>query len=85
MSNVLSMPGLRNPEDAAKPNEALIEALRNALAMAESGQLQCYIGTGFTADGLRLATWVDHHDDRYQMLGSLAWLEHEYVSRHTGA
>lgn len=85
MSDIRTFPGLRNPEDAAKPNEDLIEVLRKALAMAESGQLQCYIGTGFTHDGLRLATWCDHHDDKYQMLGSIEWLKAEYIHRHTEA
>jgi hypothetical protein len=85
MSNVRALPGLREPDEAATPNQELIEALRRALDMAESGQLQCYIGTGFTSDGLRLSTWVDAHDNRYEMLGSLAWLEHEYVNRHTSA
>jgi hypothetical protein len=83
VTNILAMPGLRNPIDAAKPNDGLISALRQLLAMAESGQLQSYIGTGFTCDGLRMATWGDHHDDVYQMLGALAWLQSEYLHRHT--
>jgi hypothetical protein len=83
MSNVKAMPGVRNPEALPTPNDGLIGAIRQLLAMAESGQLQSYIGTGFTYDGLRVATWGDHHDDTYQMLGSLAWLQAEYVSRHT--
>lgn len=69
--------------DRAKPNSALIKMLSDALKMAESGQLQSYIGTGFTHDGLRLATWGDFHDDKYQMLGALNWLAHEYVHRST--
>ena len=84
MSNIRTMPGLRHPDDAAKPNQDLISGIKQLLQMAESGQLQCFIGTGFTCDGLRLATWADHHEDRYQMLGALAWLQHEYVHRHTG-
>jgi hypothetical protein len=83
MSNIRTLPGLRSPEDTAKPNDELIAALRRALEMAESGQLQCYIGTGFTSDGLRLATWCDLHDDVYQMLGSLEWLKAEYIERHS--
>jgi hypothetical protein len=83
MSNIRAMPGLRNPDDAAKPDEGLICAIRQLLEMAESGQLQSFIGTGFTCDGLRAATWTDRHADRYQMLGALAWLQHEYVHRHT--
>lgn len=80
MSNVLALPGVRNPN--AGPNEALISALRAVLERAESGELQSFIGTGFTADGLRLACWVDHNPNVYEMRGSLAWLEDEYVARH---
>ena len=65
------------------PNEALIDALKNLLSMAESGQLQSYIGSGFTVDGLRVSTWCDFHDDVYQMLGTLDWLKFEYVQRRT--
>jgi hypothetical protein len=83
MSNVLAMPGFRTPDEARQPNEKLIAVLRDALGMAESGQLQCFIGTGFTHDGLRLATWCDDHNDIYQMLGSIAWLQAEYIHRHT--
>lgn len=85
MSDVRTFPGLRNPGQAPVPNDALVETLRKLTAMAESGQLQCYIGTGFTADGLRVSTWADHHDDVYQMLGSLGWLQAEYIHRHTEA
>lgn len=85
MSNVRALPGVKEPDEASKPNEGLIGALRQLLAMAESGQLQSYIGTGFTCDGLRVATWGDHHDDKYQMLGALAWLQHEYAHKHTVA
>lgn len=81
MTNVLPMPGLKNPSEMPTPNQELIEAIRQVLAMAESGQLQCYIGAGFTCDGLRIATWGTDHDDKYQMLGSLAWLQAEYIRR----
>jgi len=83
MSNVRPLPGLPNPEDAAKPNPELIQVLREALAMAESGQLQSYVGTGWTCDGLRLSTWADHHQDQYQMLGAIEWLKAEWIERRT--
>jgi hypothetical protein len=82
MSNVTALPGLSNPTDT-KPNEALIEVLKKALNMAETGQLQSYIGTGFTRDGLRLATWCDTHDNVYEMLGSIEWLKAEFLKRRT--
>jgi hypothetical protein len=79
--NVRALPGATVP--SAKPNEVLIKCLRSTLALAESGQLQSFIGTGFNADGARAAVWCDHHDNVYEMLGSIAWLQHEYVHRHT--
>lgn len=81
MSNVISLSG--GTVEPSKPNQSLIDALRAVLANAESGQLQSYIGTGFTNDGLRVSTWCNTHDDIYQMLGSLAWLQAEYIKRVT--
>jgi hypothetical protein len=66
-----------------EPNAGLIAALQDLLNMAETGQLQSFVGTGFTRDGLRAATWADFHSDVYQMLGALAWLQAEYIHRHT--
>jgi hypothetical protein len=82
MTNITHITGIAMP-DKAEPNPALIEMLSDTLKMAESGKLQCYIGTGFTGDGLRVATWGNFHADKYQMLGSLNWLVHEYVHRTT--
>ena len=65
------------------PNAPLVEGLRQLLEMAEAGQLQSFVGTGFTCDGLRAAHWSDYHTDVYQMLGALAWLQAEYINRHT--
>lgn len=82
MSNVAPLhSGINVP--TREPNEGLVKALRELLIMAEDGRLQAYIGTGFLADGLRISTWCDFHDDTYQMLGSLEWLKVEYVRRHT--
>ncbi len=80
MSNVKAFPGNAVPTG---PNQALIAGLRQLLEMAESGQLQSFIGTGFINEGLRASHWSDYHADVYQMLGSLVWLQHEYVHRHT--
>jgi len=79
--NVHTLPGFAAP--STEPNVRLIATLRELLAMAESGQLRSFIGTGFIHEGLRVATWADYHDDVYQMLGALSWLQHEYVHRHT--
>ena len=63
----------------------LIRVLRDALARAESGELQSFIGTGFNADGTRLAVWADLHENVYEMAGALTWLQAEYIHRHTEA
>lgn len=81
MTNVRALPGTTLP--SAEPNAALVEGLEHLVEMAKSGQLQSFVGTGFMADGLRLSHWSDYHDDKYQMLGSLAWLQAEYVRRNT--
>ena len=77
MTNVFNLGGKAANEIV--PNESLISAIKDILAMAESGQLQSYIGTGFTSDGLRLTTWCDYHDDLCQMLGALMWLQDKYI------
>jgi hypothetical protein len=84
MSNVKYLETGADMPSKSAPNPELIEMLTQALKMAESGQLQSYIGTGFAGDGLRLSTWGNFHDDKYQMLGSLNWLAHEYVHLTTG-
>jgi len=81
MSNVTPLPSAGRL--SSEPNQALIAGLRQLLEMAESGQLQSFIGTGFISEGLRVSHWSDYHTDVYQMLGSLAWLQHEYVHRRT--
>ena len=81
MSNVLELPGCKAPTN--EPNDVLIKALRKTLARAESGELQSLIGTGFTQDGARFALWCPHNPNVYETLGSIAWLEHEYVTRIT--
>ena len=82
MSNVKAMPGLRVPGDV-KPNEGLVSMLEDLLGRAKTGSLRSLIASGFTADGLRVAVWADHHDNVHEMLGALAWLQAEYVHRHT--
>lgn len=84
MTNVVKLPNCAHGIEG-EPNQVLIDVLENLLARAKDGQVQSFIGCGFTADGCRISTWVDHHSDVYQMLGSLAWLQHEYVNRHTEA
>jgi hypothetical protein len=80
--NVIGLNGKR-PSQLGEPRQGLIEALADALEMAKSGRLQSFIGTGFTADGNRLACWGGHHENVYEMIGAINWLEHEYVARQT--
>lgn len=74
-------PGLRNPADAGRPNQELIDILKDVLAMAESGQLQSFYGTGFTADGLRSAVWCDTEENVYQVLGAMEAMKFELLAR----
>ena len=83
MSNIKLLPGAVGIS-SAEPNLALIEQLGGLLDAARSGRLQSFIGTGFADGGnSRYAFWSDSHDDTYQMLGALAWLQAEYIQRHT--
>jgi hypothetical protein len=81
VSNVEPLFGTHLPSKAGQPRESLVELLTNILERAKSGELQSFIGCGFTKDGLRLAVWHATHENVYEMLGSLAWLQHEYVHR----
>lgn len=74
-------PGLRNPTDAGKPNQGLVDILRSVLAMAESGQLQSFYGTGFTPDGFRSAVWCDTEENVYQVLGAMEAMKFELLAR----
>ncbi len=76
------MPGLRDRAEPGKPCEELIAVLRETLARAEAGELESFIGTGFLADGGRLAVWADNHDNFYEMLGALVALQSEFNDRH---
>lgn len=84
MSNVVGIGG-RVPTQLGEPNPALISMLEDTLEKARSGHLQSFIGTGFVSDGARLALWADAHENVYEMLGSIAWLQHEYVQRQVEA
>lgn len=81
MSNVRALPGSVAP--TSEPNTALVQMLRDMLVMAEDGRLRSFIGTGFCADGARLAMWADAHPNVYEMLGAIAWLQAEYLHKHT--
>ncbi len=83
--NIFVFPGAQRPVDSVnpEPNKELIHLLGILVEHAKSGKLQNFIGCGFTAQNERMALWVNTHPDVYSMLGSIAWLEHEYVYRVT--
>jgi hypothetical protein len=81
VNKVTALPGVRPPSTG--PNEVLVEVLRDALRRAESGELQSFVGTGFTLTGNRLAAWAPHHDNVWEMLGALESMKIEYLHRYT--
>lgn len=82
MSDVISLQTGKTVE-IAEPCQSLIDAIKDLLEMAESGRLQSFVGTGFLADGMRVSVWADFHDNTYEMLGSIAWLQAEYIHNQT--
>lgn len=73
----------KKPTQLGEPRQELIGVLENLLERAKSGELQSFLGVGFTAAGLRACAWIDLHEDVYAMLGSIEWLKAEYIHRHT--
>lgn len=85
LSNVVGIDGGAPPARlTGAPNPGLVCALEDMVEMARRGELQSFIGTGFVADGARLAIWFNSHPNAYEMLGAIAWLEHEYVAKQSG-
>jgi len=84
MGNVIGLNGLPKTEFRA-PDDGLISAVENALEVARSGKLQSLVATGFTDDGMRFSLFGGHHENLYEMLGSINWLEHEYVYKQSHA
>ncbi|MBX5238626.1 hypothetical protein [Rhizobium sp. NLR22b] len=82
MSNVISLNG-GTPAACGEPQEGLVKLLEQLLDMARAGHLQSFVGTGFASDGARVSMWGGLHENVYEMLGAIAWLQHEYVERET--
>ncbi len=80
-NKVVSLPGNRVP--SAEPNQEVIDMIETMLDHAKSGNLQSFVGTGFMADGARIAMWADTEQHVYKMLGAIAWMHAEYLHRHT--
>lgn len=84
MGDVVGINGAR-PAQVGEPKADVIGVLENLLERARSGQVQSFIGTGFCSDGCRITVFSGDHENIYEMLGALSWLEHEYVHRNTDA
>lgn len=83
MGELVSMPGVQPqaPIAGRQPVPGLIRVMEELLDKARTGELQSFVGTGFFADGGRLAMWADHHPNRYEMLGALVSLTDEFTRR----
>lgn len=78
MSNVVNFPGKETVPTVPAPCQELIDGIKDALERAEAGELQSFIGIGFTHDGGVYHMICDFHENNYEVLGALQWL----VQRH---
>jgi|APGre2960657373_1045057.scaffolds.fasta_scaffold221598_2 hypothetical protein len=81
MTKVHALRGAAVPTN--EPNEALVAALKDILAEAESGLLQSFIAAGFRSDGLRMSCFLGAHSNVYEVIGSIEMLKQDYIDRHT--
>lgn len=81
MTNVTALRGGAVP--TSEPNRALIAALKDILADAESGRLQSLCGAGFLSDGLRMSCIIGEHSNVYEVIGSIEMLKHDYINGFT--
>ena len=65
-----------------EPNAELIKALDDLLALAKSGELQSFLGTGFDINQNRISMWCDFHINKYEMLGAVEFLKTEWLDRN---
>jgi len=66
-----------------EPNAALVAALKDILADAESGRLQSFFAAGFLNDGLRMSCVLGDHSNIYEVVGSIEMLKQHYITNHT--
>lgn len=83
MSNITALHGAVVP--TSEPNQALISALKDILADAESGRLQSFFAAGFLTDGLRMSCIINTHPNAYEVIGSIEMLKLQYVHNYTEA
>jgi hypothetical protein len=78
MSNVKQLPGAPTPQN--QPVAEVVEALKRALARAESGELRSVAITSILANG---DVWhklvVD--DESFKMLGAIEYMKADYLRR----
>jgi len=66
-----------------EPNAALVAALKDILADAESGRLRSFFAAGFLNDGLRMSCVLGDHSNIYEVVGSIEMLKQHYITNHT--
>lgn len=81
MTNVTALRGGAIPTQ--EPNPALIAALKDILADAESGRLQSLFAAGFLSDGLRMSCILGNHSSVYEVIGSIEMLKSDYINGFT--
>lgn len=81
MTNITPLRGATVP--TTEPNPALVAALRDILADAESGRLQSFFAAGFLADGLRMSCVLGEHNSVYEVVGSIEMLKQDYINSYT--
>lgn len=81
-NNVKLFPGASVTLEPGQPNPHIIGMLEQLLAMAESGELQSFVGAGFNSQGERVSVHADTHANVCEMLGSITLLQQEYLCRH---
>lgn len=81
MSNITPLHGAYAP--TKEPNAALVAAIKDILADAESGRLQSLFAAGFLSNGLRMSCVFDAHSSVYEVVGSIEMLKQDYITNHT--
>jgi hypothetical protein len=81
MNKVTALRGAIVP--TSEPNQALIAALKDILADAESGRLQSFYASGFLNDGMRLSCIINTHPNVYEVIGSMEMLKQDYINGFT--
>ncbi len=81
MNKVTALRGAIVP--TSEPNQALISALKDILADAESGRLQSFYASGFLNDGMRLSCIINTHPNVYEVIGSMEMLKQDYINGFT--